>query len=35
MVNFTIYQDLKKVNMNSLLIDSGTEVARLQVGKYY
>lgn len=35
MVDFTIYQDLKKVNMNSLLIDSGTEVASLQVGKYY
>ena len=31
-VNFDIYKDLEKVNANSLLIDSGEEVASLQVG---
>ena len=34
-VEFTIYKDLKRVNANSLLIDSGEEVASLQVGKFY
>lgn len=34
-VKFVIYKDLEKVNANSLLIDSGTEVASLQVGKFY
>lgn len=31
-VQFNIYKDLEKVNANSLLIDSGEEVASLQVG---
>lgn len=31
-VQFNIYQDLEKVNANSLLIDGGEEVASLQVG---
>ena len=35
MVEFTIYKDLEKVNANSLLIDSGEEVASLQVEKFY
>lgn len=35
MVQFSIYKDLKKVNANSLLIDSGEEVASLQIGKYW
>lgn len=35
MVNFTINEDLEKVNANSLLIDSGTEVASLEIGNYY
>ena len=34
-VEFTIYKDLEKVNANSLLIDSGEEVASLKVGKFY
>lgn len=34
-IEFNIYKDLKKVNENSLLIDSGEEVASLQIGKYY
>lgn len=35
MVKFDIYEDLEKVNANSLLIDSGKEVASLQVGNIY
>lgn len=35
MVEFNIYKDLEKVNANSLLIDSGTEVASLQVDNIY
>ncbi len=31
-VQFNIYKDLEKVNANSILIDSGEEVASLQVG---
>ena len=31
-VQFNVYKDLEKVNANSLLIDSGEEVASLQVG---
>ena len=34
-VKFDIYQDLEKVNANSLLIESGTEVASLQIGNIY
>lgn len=34
-VQFNIYKDLEKVNANSLLIDSGEEVASLQVGNIY
>lgn len=34
-VNFGIYKDLDRVNANSLLIDSGEEVAFLQVGNIY
>ncbi len=34
-VEFNIYKDLERVNANSLLIDSGEEVASLQVGKFY
>ena len=34
-VQFNIYQDLEKVNANSLLIDSNEEVASLQVGNIY
>lgn len=34
-VEFTIYKDLKRVNANSLLLDSDEEVASLQVGKFY
>lgn len=35
MVEFNIYKDLEKVNANSLLIDSSTEVASLQVDNIY
>lgn len=35
MVKFDIYEDLEKVNANSLLIDSGKEVASLQVSNIY
>lgn len=34
-VEFNIYEDLEKVNANSLLIESGTEVASLQIGNIY
>lgn len=34
-LEFNIYKDLKRVNANSLLINSGEEVASLQVGKIY
>ena len=34
-VEFDIYEDLERVNANSLLIDSETEVASLQVGNIY
>ena len=34
-VEFNIYEDLEKVNANSLLIESGTEVASLQVDNIY
>ena len=35
MVKFDIYEDLERVNANSLLIDSDREVASLQVGNIY
>lgn len=34
MVKFNIFQDLERVNANSLLINSGTEVASLEIGNY-
>lgn len=34
MINFIINGDLEKINANSLLIDSETEVASLYIGKY-
>lgn len=34
-VEFNIYKDLEKVNANSLLIESGTEVAGLQIDNVY
>ena len=35
MIRFIINADLEKVNANSLLIDSETEVASLEIGNYY
>ena len=34
-VEFNIYEDLEKVNANSLLVESGMEVASLQVDNIY
>ena len=34
-VEFCIYEDLEKVNSNSLLIDSDTEVAGIKIGDFY
>lgn len=34
-VEFNIYEDLEKVNANSLLIESGIEIASLQVDNIY
>lgn len=34
-LEFNIYQDLEKVNASSLLIESGTEIASLQVDNIY
>lgn len=35
MITFNVYQNLDEVNANSLLFESGEEIASLQVGKYY